>query len=30
MPGVTSRSVGDWFVEPGSRTPDTLPDPLAI
>lgn len=30
VPGVTSRSAGDWFVEPGSRTPDTLPDPLAI
>ena len=30
VPGVTSRSAGDWFVEPGARTPDTLPDPLAI
>lgn len=30
IPGVTSRSAGDWFVEPGARTPDTLPDPLAI
>lgn len=29
-PGVTSRSAEDWFVEPGVRTPDTLPDPLAI
>ncbi|RAG60261.1 WhiB family transcriptional regulator, partial [Burkholderia multivorans] len=27
---MTSRSAGDWFVEPGARTPDTLPDPLAI
>nr|WP_278189739.1 WhiB family transcriptional regulator [Brevibacterium sp. ZH18] len=30
VPGVTSRRAEDWFVEPGSRTPDTLPDPLAI
>ncbi len=30
LPGVTSRSAEDWFVEPGSRTPETLPDPLAI
>lgn len=30
VPGVTSRSAEDWFVEPGARTPDTLPDPLAI
>ena len=30
VPGVTSRSAEDWFVEPGARTPDTLPDPLAF
>ncbi|RBP66137.1 transcription factor WhiB [Brevibacterium sanguinis] len=30
LPGVTSRSAEDWFVEPGARTVETLPDPLAI
>jgi WhiB family redox-sensing transcriptional regulator len=29
-PGVTSRRAEDWFIEPGARTPETLPDPLAV